>query len=336
MERRKFTRSVLMTAASPLVFTGTYHKRKKKVKRIKPKALEIGNTIGLIAPASGIKPGQLETAVSQMESLGLKVQLGKYAESQNGFLAGMDHERIWDIHQMLVNDEIDGIWCIRGGYGMSRIVPNLDIKKFIKNPKLIIGYSDVTILNQFAASHGLVTIHGQIAGAEFTPEVAANLKSVIFGNLSGKTIAPKKEDTHYTIRSGIASGELTGGNLSLLSAIAGTPYLDSFRNKIVFIEDIGEKPYRVDRMLTQLIQATDLDKASGIALGVFEDCEMDEGDKSWTLRQVLEDRLGQLGIPVCYGLPFGHVDQNMTMPLLVRVTLDADEVSMTYEEEAVL
>ena len=335
MERRKFTRSLLLAAASPIALPSPKHKRKKNTRRIKPGVLKPGDTIGLIAPASGIKSGQLDTAKEQLASMGFNVFVGKYARSQNGFLAGSDDERIWDIHQMLENDKIKAIWCIRGGYGLSRIAPMIKKSKIVKNPKIIIGYSDITVLNQIAATHGMVTIHGQLAGAKFTPAVTENLKALLFGYLNGKTIAPEKSSEYYTIYPGRVSGLLTGGNLSLLSALAGTPYIDTFKNKIVFIEDVGEKPYRVDRMLTQLLQATDLAKASGIALGVFADCEKEEDDKSWTLREVLQDRLGDLGIPVCYGLPFGHVDQNMAMPLLVRMTLDANAISMTYEEEAV-
>ncbi len=336
MERRKFTRSLVVGAMTPLLASAPQHKRRKKVKRIKAKALKPGSTVGLIAPASAIKPGQMEMSLKQLNAMGFQVKVGKYAEAENGFLAGDDADRIWDIHNMLMDDEVAGIWCIRGGYGMSRIVPQLNKKLLIKHPKLIIGYSDVTILHQLAATQGLMTIHGQIAGDEFTNEVMDNMKAVITGNLTGRTIRPMDDNDHYTIRGGQAKGQLTGGNLSLLSALAGTPYLDSFKNKVVFIEDLGEKPYRVDRMLTQLIQASDLSKARAIILGVFADCEKDEDDKSWTLREVLEDRLQPLGMPVCYGIPFGHVEQNLAMPTLLEVSIDADRISLTYEEEAVI
>ena len=180
-----------------------------------------------------------------------------------------------------------------------------------------------------------MTIHGQIAGAAFTDEVRNNLIKIISGKISGSTLKPFEGDEAYTITQGKASGLLTGGNLSLLSAIVGTPHLDSFKNKIVFIEDVGEKPYRMDRMLTQLIHGSDLCKANGIIIGQCADCEKDADDKSWTLREVLEDRLKPLNIPTCYGLPFGHVDQNMAMPLLINVSIDATKITMTYEEEAV-
>ena len=336
MKRRKFTSSLITGSVAPLFLSIPNHKKRKRVRRIKPPALKKGDTVGLIAPASAIKPGQLKTATRQLEAMGFKIKLGKYVNASHGNFAGTDQDRIDDFNGMLKDDEVKGIWCIRGGYGMARMLPNLSKNLLLKYPKLIIGYSDVTALHNYASLHGLVTIHGQVAGANFTSNVLTNLESILFGNITGKTIQPFKGALHYTITGGKASGKLTGGNLSLLSAAAGTPYIDSFKNKIVFIEDIGEKPYRIDRMLTQLIQSTDLSKANGIILGEFADCENDESDlKSFNLKQTLIDCLKPLSIPTCYGIPFGHVDQNLALPMLIEATMDADNITLRYDEEAV-
>lgn len=338
MNRRKFTRNI---AAGALMFptipsTVADHRRRKKVKIIKPKALRAGDTIGLIAPSSGIKDGQLDRSIAQLQALGLKTVVGEYAEDKNGFLAGTDKQRVKDINAMFFNENIQGIWCIRGGYGLSRIVSDLHKKTITNNPKLLIGYSDVTCLNQYLACQGMVSIHGQVGGAEFTPAVADNLQKVCFGGLEGFTMGTLGCDDPYTIVKGKATGRLTGGNLSLLAALVGTPYLDSFKGKLVFIEDVGEPPYRVDRMLTQLIHGTDLRKACGIILGQWADCEKKEGSDSFSFREVLMDRLKPLNIPCCYGMSFGHVDQNLAMPLLIKATFDAGERTLTFLEEAVV
>jgi muramoyltetrapeptide carboxypeptidase len=337
MERRKFTSSLIAGLATPLILSAApIHKKKRRVKRKKPAALKLGDTIGLIAPASAIKEGQLDTATKQLSSYGYKIKVGQYAESTYGNFAGSDSERLDDLNRMLMDEEIKAIWCIRGGYGMTRMLPQLNKRALIDYHKLIIGYSDVTALHQYAACLGLVTIHGQVAGAEFSKPIWSNLNDVLTGNLTGKVIRSAIPDAGYTINRGTATGQLTGGNLSLLAAMAGTGYLDSFANKIVFIEDIEEKPYSVDRMLTQLLQATDIHKAKGIALGQWADCENNADDKkSWSLRQVIEDRLKPLGIPTCFGLPFGHVDENMAMPLLIEVKLNAEDLTIEYLEEAV-
>lgn len=340
MERRKFTTSLLAGLAAPIWLPQKLeHKRVKRVKRVKirkPKALRVGDLIGLWAPASAIKNGQLNTAIKQLESLGFKVRVGKYAEKTVGSFAGSDNERVEDLNRMLADIEVKAIWCIRGGYGLTRMLPSLNKRALIHHHKLIIGYSDVTALHNYMARLGLISIHGQVSGAQFSESIWTNLDKVVSGNLSQTIIQSKNPEIGFTIAGGSVTGRLTGGNLSLLSALAGTPYLDSFANKVVFIEDVGEKPYSVDRMLTQLLQATDLSKANGIALGQWADCENDEDDhKSWTLRQVLEDRLKPLGIPVCFGLPFGHVKENMAMPMLLKVKLDANSRTIEYLEEAV-
>ena len=336
MNRRKFTSSVVMAASTPFLVNLPSSQKRKKAKRIKPPALKKGDLVGLIAPASAIKPGQLDRAIAQVEQMGFRVKLGKYAEARYGDFAGNDMERLEDLNNMLSDDNINAIWCIRGGYGLGRMMPMLKKKYLLNRPKLIIGYSDVTALNQYAATIGLVTVHGQVAGDVMTPEVKENMGKVVFGKLSGEIIKPLPDSEQYTIIKGKVSGQLTGGNLSLLSAAAGTPYLDSFKNKIVFIEDLGERPYRIDRMLTQLIQATDLSKAKGIALGAFADCEYsDPNNKAFSLKETLIDQLKPLGIPVCYGIPFGHVDRNLAMPLMINATLDSDQITLQYNEEAV-
>lgn len=336
MKRRSFTQKMAMGAMALPTGTATsrFHKMKKKVSIIRPSRLKEGDAVGLIAPSSAIRDGQLKLSIDQIERLGLRPVVGNYASDKNGFLAGTDAQRVEDIESMFSNEKIKAIWCIRGGYGLTRIVSQFRKNKFIKNPKLLIGYSDVTCINQYLATLGLVSVHGQISGSEFTEAVEKNLRQICFGGLTDVELRPIAGDMPYTIQPGQATGRLTGGNLSLLSSMVGTPYLDSFKDKLVFIEDVGERPYRVDRMLTQLIQGTDLCQANGIILGQWADCEKKEGTDSFSLREVLTERLAPLQIPCSYGLPFGHVDENLAMPLLVKARFDATRHTITFLEDA--
>lgn len=313
-------------------------------KCIKPNALSPGDTIGLITPSSSITDEKLEKAISNMKLLGLKVKLGKHIKSINGYLAGTDEQRLEDLHNMFADDEVDGIWCIRGGYGVGRILPKINYKLIKKNPKVLIGYSDITAL--LLAVHqetGLIGFHGPLASSDFTDYSVKHLKGVLMNPQMSYTIGhamdsdDSKDKTYHSkvIRIGKAKGELTGGNLTLLAAAIGTNFQPTFKNKLVFIEDIGEKPYRLDRMFTQLLQGTDLHKAAGIILGVFEDCEAKESDRSLSLMEMFDDRLGHLNMPIIYGLSFGHIKNHMTLPVGIEAEMDTAKRTVRLIEKGV-
>ena len=307
-------------------------------KCIHPKPLSAGDTVGLITPSSSITEAKLEKAIANMKTLGLKVKLGKNIKAIHGFLAGTDQQRLDDLHAMFADDEVDGIWCIRGGYGLGRILPDIDYKLIKKNPKIIIGYSDITAL--LIAIHqktGLIGFHGPLASSTFSDYTLKHVKNVLMHPKKHYTIGYANEnddieDISYrtkVIRHGKARGQLSGGNLTLLSSMAGTKFEWSAKNKLVFIEDIGEKPYRIDRMLTQLLQSADLHKAKGIILGVFEDCQAKEGSRSLSLMETLEDRLGHLEVPIIYGLSFGHIKNNFTLPVGMEAEMDTEKRTLT-------
>ena len=227
---------------------------------------------------------------------------------------------------------------------MVRLLPLLDYELIRRNPKVLIGYSDITALH--LAIHqrtGLVTFHGPVAASDYPENTLAHLKAALFGGKTPYTLAvpavgeefPGEEFRPFVITAGRARGALMGGNLALLSALTGTPYAPSFRGKIAFIEDIGEQPYRIDRMLTQLLQATDLAKAAGIALGVFSDCQPKGESPSLSLPDALRDRLGGLGIPVAYGYPFGHVAHQATLPYGIEAEMDTEKGTLTLLEAGV-
>lgn len=301
-------------------------------RRLLPKHLAKGQTVGLITPGSYIGDEGLEKAVTNLESLGLTVKLGQHIRAERGFTAGTDAERLSDIHSFFADPQVDAIWCARGGYGCGRLLPQLDYRLIRKNPKVLVGYSDITALhNAIYQKTGLVTFHGPVGSSDFTDYTREQVTKVLFDAVANHSIPhaaanQENEDPVYrlrTLRSGTAQGVLLGGNLTLLASLAGTGFLPAIKNKILFLEDIGEKPYRIDRMLTTLRQAWPLEQAAGIALGIFADCEADEDDRSLSLAETLQDRLGDLGIPVVSGLSFGHISNQCTLPVGVEAELDA-------------
>lgn len=341
MKRRDMLKGL---ATIPVLATATNAAVEAKAgKLIKPKRLKAGQNVALIAPSSGLAEDQIQRAIDNMTSLGLVPKLGKHAKAANGFLAGTDAERVADIHWAFEDKTIDAVWCLRGGYGLTRILRQIDYELIRRNPKLVIGYSDITAL-LIAVHHkaGLVTAHGPASASTFSEYNQAHLKATLFDAETPHVAKVAPENAASTnplfktevIKPGVARGALIGGNLSLVSAMAGTPFaLQNIKSKILFLEDVGEKPYRVDRMLTQLIESIDLRHLAGIALGIFNDCEGPEG--SPTVMSVCRERLGNLNIPVVYGMSFGHIRDQFTLPLGVRAELDATNSTLTLLEAAV-
>ncbi len=298
----------------------------------KLKPLKAGDTVGLIAPGSPVSPEKFERALSNMKQLGLKVKYNDSALFNYGYLAGTDQQRLDDLHGMFANDEVDAIWCLRGGYGCTRLLPYINYKLIKKHPKILIGYSDVTaLLIAIQQKTGMVGFHGPVATSVFTDYALTGIRATLMENNINHIIkAADFDHPKAIINPGIARGCLTGGNLSLLAAMAGTKYEMESKGKIIFIEDIGEKPYRIDRMLTQLLQAGLFKNAAGIALGVFDDCEAKPNDNSLSLIDTLKDRLSGLNIPVYYGMPFGHINDQCTFPVGIKAELNANEGTIRF------
>lgn len=315
---------------------------------IKPKRLVVGDTIGIIAPASGAEPEKFDAAVAMLEAMSYKVKVGKYARGDNGIFSGTDKERLHDLMWAFTNHDVDAIWCIRGGDGAPRLLPGIDFDVIKRNPKIFVGYSDITSLHvAISQATGLVTFHGPGASSTFSDYTKKSCFDLLTGAATpykieladgnrekGKSSPLFKTET---IKKGICRGRLIGGNLSLLSALAGTPYaLRDLKGKILFIEDVNERPYRIDRMLTQLRQSADLKNLTGVALGIFDGCEPPAGRWSQTVQDVVRDRLGDLGVPVVYGLSFGHIRDQCTFPVGIEAELDADAATLTLLESAVV
>ena len=313
---------------------------------VKPPRLASGDTIGVIAPASGLKPDAFDRALQKLASLGFKTKVGAHARGNRGLFSGTEAERLHDLHWAFSDPEVRGIWCVRGGDGAPRLLPDLDYALIRKNPKVFIGYSDITALHlALLQNSGLVTFHGPVASSSFSDYARASVLDVLtrptapYVNRVSADHRAKTSPLFKTevITPGRARGRLVGGNLTVLTALAGTPWaLREPAGKILFLEDIDEQPYRVDRMLTQLRQSLDLRALTGIALGVFEGCVATEDKPSPPLIEILRERLGDLGVPVIYGLSFGHVRDQFTLPLGLSAELDTTAATVTFLETAVV
>jgi len=308
--------------------------------RIIPKRLQAGDTVGFISPAS--PPYYIYNAstykqhvIDTLATLSLKVKFGQYAFVEDGYLAGTDLQRASDVMSMFLDDQVQGIIANRGGWGCNRLINLLDYDAITQNPKILMGYSDLTgLLNAVHEKTGLVTFHGPMGIDRWVDTL--NIAGVQQVLLEGKSITMTTAN-YTTLVAGKASGRLIGGNLSVFSAIVGSPYFPSIsEGSILFIEEVEEAPYRIDRMLTQLSIAGVLDKVSGIVFGSFTKCDPPPPEnQGFTLLQVLRQKVGQLACPSFYGARFGHIDEQYTLPIGTMITMDADAGTITMLEPAV-
>lgn len=294
----------------------------------RPSALAPGARVGLVAPAGPIADDRFEAALERCRFFDLEPVPGRSARLRTGYLAGSDEERRRDLQEMLDDPAIDAVWALRGGYGTMRLLPDLSAPL---SPKPYIGFSDNTALHLWLLGFGCVSFHGPHAGGEFTPLAIDCFRRVLFdpepaGSLPLAAIP-------QTWRGGQAEGRLLGGNLSLLAALCGTPWQPDARGCILFIEEVGEPPYRVDRMLRQLELAGVTRGVTGLLIGQFTECETAEDDE--LERAALREFAERLAVPTLAGLPFGHVAENWTLPVGVRAGLDADAGTLSLLEPAV-
>ena len=314
---------------------------------IKPRALREGDTVGLITPATYVSdPDALATAERTLRYLGLNPKFGRNVRKRDGYLAGTVEHRLEDLHAMFADPEVKGVFPIRGGYGSPHLLDRIDYDLIRRNPKIFVGYSDITAMH--LAIHkrtGLVTFHGPAPLSGYTEYTIEHLRRALFvekplGTLTNppETNQLRPRHTLRTIRPGTAKGRLIGGNLSLIVATMGTPFEIDTRGAIFFIEDVGEQPYQIDRMLTNLRLAGKLQAAAGIVFGECSDCGPRDYKPSFastlSLGEVLDEILGRLNIPVLTGLTIGHTADQLTLPIGVMATLDADKGQLTIEEAA--
>lgn len=303
-----------------------------------PKRLTAGDTIGIVSPAGAIYESEpYDIAVESMEALGLKVKLGEHVRTRHGHLAGTDHQRAQEFNQMWRDPEVDAIICLRGGSGAARILPLLDYQAIRNNPKIFIGYSDITALHlAIYKNTGLVTFHGPLATSTWNSFAAEHLQKLLFEAEAVEYANPKDKggllaqtrNRIRTITPGTATGELLGGNLSVLTNIMGTPYFPTdWKNKILYLEDVGEKIYAVDRMMSQLQLGGVLKDISGFIFGKCTDCDPagSSGYGSLTLEEVIDHYIKPLEIPAFSGAMIGHINDNVTVPNGISAEMNAEE-----------
>lgn len=312
---------------------------------LKPKRLRPGMTIGVIAPSSPADEDEtVRYGLELVESFGFKAKPGKHIFERTQYLAGSDAARAEDVNAMFADPSVDAIMALAGGYGAMRVLPHLQYEMIRANPKALIGYSDITALH--CALHrkcGLVTYHGQTALSRFSDYSITEFQRVLMQPEPNMTIgAPpsfdggpgrvERENRITTIQPGMARGRLIGGNLTLISCLMGTPYEPDFNGRLVFLEDVHEKPYRVDRMLTQLLLSGKLAKAAGLIFGKFTDAA-DSGN-TFSLEHVLTDAGKAAGIPCARGLMIGHVADQTVVPIGVEAEFDAGNGTLKLLEAA--
>ncbi len=309
----------------------------------KPCALRPGQTIGLVGPSSTPRdPEKLPRAIAYLESMGYRVKTTESCTAQYGYLAGPDDLRAQDINRLFADDRVDGILCVRGGYGAGRTLNRLNFPVIRANPKVFCGYSDITALHSaFREQGNLVTFHGPMATSDMAEETNDPFTMESFWRMvtdpkpAGLLNNPP-EYPRETLLPGKAIGPLIGGNLSLLNSCLGTPYAYDFDGAILFIEEVDEPCYAVDRYLTQLKNAGIFRRCAGILLGEFTNVRADNTDGSLSLGQVFADLLGSCGKPVLSGIRCGHCAPTLTLPLGVICEMDAAEKTVRIMEGAVL
>lgn len=340
MDRRHFIESAALAALLPLVGSGSAIAATRR--RLLPMALNPGDTVALVSPSSATAE-RLDLLLAQevMQALGFTVKTGAHYASRRGHLAGTDTERAGDLNAMFADKQVKAIVCVRGGSGAARLLPLLDYDAIRANPKVLLGYSDITALHCAMHSQtGLVTFHGPIGAGSWNRFNVDQFRRMFFERElmeyrnvvdAGDELVPRKNRT-LTITGGKARGELVGGNLSVLVGLAGSPYLPDFAGRILFLEDVDEAPYRIDRMLTTLKLMGALDAIAGFIFGKCTDCDPGEGYGSLTLDQIFDHHIKPLGIPAYRGAMIGHIREQFILPVGGKVELDADAGSFRMLE----
>lgn len=334
-----------MALAPALAFAKppTYAVRRKT---IQPRALKRGDLVALFNPSGFADDALIQRSTVNLEKLGFRVMKSAHIRASRGNTAGTVGQRLTDLHALFENREVRALWAARGGSGTAQILPYIDYGLIARNPKIVIGYSDLTsLLLALYAKTGLVTFHGPVGSSGFTPFTVAHLEATLIEGRAPYIMSTAAEHTKRAIdepnfvqrvlHGGSADGTLMGGNLSVLTALVGTPYLPDTKKSLLFLEEISEAPYRVERMLTQLAQSGVLDNASAAMLGVFVKGDVLAGQESLTLTQALDDHFASRPIPSTYGLSFGHIASQWVLPIGIRARFDADAKSVTLLESAV-
>lgn len=301
----------------------------------KPHALKPGSHVRVVSPASPISPESTAAGIELLESAGYRVTVGENAYARDGYLAGSDEQRASDLNTAFADPTVDAVVCTRGGYGCSRLMAKLDLDKMAASGKSFVGFSDLTVLHLALNRRGLATFHAPML-ITMSVERPDWVKSSFLNLLAGEDSIHPDSPPGDTLVGGVAEGKLTGGCLCLLTDSIATPDPIDFAGKIVLIEDVDEHPHRVDAMLTHLVSTGEIQKAAGIVVGEMTGTDEKPDPKigAWPWRRIVEDRLGGLNVPLIVGYPFGHCKAMLSLPLGIKVRLDANVGRLTLLESA--
>ena len=345
LQRRDFVRALSMggaLATGPLTAVSAAAPTQLLAPRLKE-----GDTLGLVSPANATYEREpMQLAIETIQALGFKVKLGANARGRYGQFAGTDSQRAADINTLFADPNVAGILAVTGGSGCNRIVDKLDYALIRNNPKFFGGFSDITALvNAITRQTGLVTFHCPVAESEWNDFSVRHFKAMVMQGQSPLLRNPTGErgdnlvqahDRTTTLRGGKARGRLGGGNLAVLSSLAGSIYMPDLRGGILFLEEINEYIYRIDRMLSTLRLCGALDQLSGVVIGKFTKCEPGEGKfGTLTLDEVFDDYFLTLNVPVYRGAMIGHIKRKFTIPVGAEVEVDADAGTMQLLHPAV-
>ncbi|SHH47205.1 LD-carboxypeptidase [Massilia sp. CF038] len=344
INRRAFGALAAAALAAPTLAVGA--SPAPRMPLIKPPRLRLGDTIALVAPGGHTDEAGIALASARIERLGFKVRHSPNLRAVFGLYGGSVQQRVSDLHAMFADPQVKAIWCIRGGSGCISILNALDYALIRQNPTILIGFSDITALQlAIYRQAGLVTFHGPVATSSDSPYSNQHLLSVLMDPQPRYVIAMAEENRARalqepqfgvrTLTQGTAEGRLLGGNLSLVSALMGTPYAADFRDAILFIEEANEAPYRIDRWMTQLDLAVGFAQAAAVMLGVCQKCVPADDEPSLSTDQTLDLHLKPLRIPAVSGYSFGHIRDQFTLPLGLPARLDTASQTLTLLEPAV-
>jgi muramoyltetrapeptide carboxypeptidase len=305
---------------------------------LKPNPLKKGDTIGIITPASAVKDeAKINKSVEYLEKLGYRVEVGKNVGKRYYYLAGNDAERLEDLHTMFENKKIKAIFCLRGGYGTVRLLPQINYDLIKKNPKIFVGYSDITALQMaFLAKVNLVTFAGPMPAVDFYDSPSPYTEEIFWDLI---TTPYKKYEYKITndiikITEKSARGIIIGGNLIVFSSLLGTPYMPSLYKKILFLEEVEEKPYKIDRIFSHLSLIREFKRIKGLVFGQFEDCTDPDSDENLSLVELISQYFKEIDKPVMYNVNFGHIKNFITIPYGIRASVNSKTGKIKLLESA--
>lgn len=323
--------------------TVTYHIQHHPMNTLKPPRLQKGDLIGIVSPASAPSSQEkIDKGVQYLERLGYRVTIGKNVMAEHGYLAGTDDLRASDLNEMIRDRNVKAIFAVRGGYGTPRLLQLIDYRALKRNPKIIVGYSDLTALQlAIFRKMGLVTFSGPMVGVEMWNSIDPYTEEHFWRTVTSRSkVGPlpnPPEEPLQIIKHGKASGRLIGGNLSLLLSLFGTPYCPDLRGSILVLEDVDEAPHRVDRMLAQLYNAGIWKKIAGLVLGHFTDCAPSDPSKPHlTIDQVLQEATEMVPCPIASNFQYGHIPRKLTLPFGLRARLETKKGLIEVVESAVV